>query len=510
MNHNWCRSQLLFVAGSVVSVLTGASSAEELYRVTDLGTLGGQYSSARALNASGQVTGFSLTGDERDGFVPFLWSGGTMRRLGTEADTFDFGFGSGVAINNAGQVAGNFEDETGDESFAFRSVGTTIQDLGTLGGFRVAAQAINASGQVAGFSTKANFQRRAFFWNGSTMKDLGTLGGTESAATDINNAGQVTGFATTAGSLTHAFLWNGTTLKDLGTLGGTYSSGSAINSSGHVVGKSLLASSPFEHAFLWNGAKMIDLGTLGGDTSFAVAINTAGQVTGSAAVASQRMHAFLLDGGTMLDLGVLSGTDSNAFAINDLGQVTGTYVPAGDGQFHAFIWNGTAMRDLNARVDPSDPLKPFVKLHSGLDINKRGQIAASGRDSRKPDDHGYLVTPLEFRITFIEPATKSNGRLGEVLPVKISLTKESGERISDARAASLAATPCKVKFSASGAQSRTAVCMKYDAIANVFYFNWALGTSGTGSTDLKVAATYKFSMPEIITTTKSRTVSIIQ
>ena len=52
--------------------------------------------------------------------------------------------------------------------------------------------------------------------------------------------------------------------------------------------------------------------------------------------------------------------------------------------------------------------------------------------------------------------------------------------------------------------------MKYNATTNEFYFNWKLGTAGTGSTALKVAATYKFSMPETITTTESRTISIIQ
>ena len=64
----------------------------------------------------------------------------------------------------------------------------------------------------------------AFLWDGTTMQDLGTLGGSYSGGLAINASGQVTGIATTASdAVTHAFLWDGTTMQDLGTLGGTFS-----------------------------------------------------------------------------------------------------------------------------------------------------------------------------------------------------------------------------------------------------------------------------------------------
>ena len=54
-------------------------------------------------------------------------------------------------------------------------------------------------------------------------------------------------------------------------------------------------------------------------------------------------------------------------------------------------------------------------------------------------------------------------------------------------------------------------CMLYNATSKrVHYFSSKLGTSGTGPVTLKVSASYKFSMPKTITTTKSRTISIIQ
>ena len=65
---------------------SGWASAETLYRLTDLGTLGGTQSEASAMNASGQVTGkSSVTGDASS--HAFVWDGTSMRDLGTLGGT---------------------------------------------------------------------------------------------------------------------------------------------------------------------------------------------------------------------------------------------------------------------------------------------------------------------------------------------------------------------------------------------------------------------------------------
>ncbi len=504
---------VLIVGVLVLSLISGSATAQQLYRLTDLGTLGGPYSYVRKINESGQATGVTSTANPRDGEVPFLWNGSAMKRIGTEADTFDNGYASGLDINSSGQATGFFQDR--DFIFgttAFRADGMTFEILGSLGGSTTVGWAINDSGQVVGYSSNANERSRAFHWNGSMMKSLGTLGGPRSYASDINASGQVTGSASiTNDAASHAFVWNGTKLQDLGTLGGTNSDGSSINALGHVAGISSTKGDVFKRAFFWNGTRMIDLGTLGGAHSELGDMNDVDQITGTADTGSGQPHAFVWDHGTMTNLGVPGGgTESHGIAINELGQVTGWYFPAGDGTQHALLWNGSTMKDLNALIDSSDPLKQFVKLFNGNDINKRGQVGADGRDSRLNQDHAYLVTPLEYQIVVVEPAANSKWKLGTTVPIKIALAKSNGQRISDARAADLVATPCKVKFSTSGAQSKAASCMKYDATANVFYFGWKLGTTGTGATTLKTAATYKYSMPETITTTKTRSVAIIQ
>ena len=75
-----------------------------------------------------------------------------------------------------------------------------ITDPGTLsGGQDTDGTDLNASGQATGFSRAgAAFLPHAFLWDGTTMQDLGTLGGSASFGNDINDAGQVTGRADTA------------------------------------------------------------------------------------------------------------------------------------------------------------------------------------------------------------------------------------------------------------------------------------------------------------------------
>jgi probable HAF family extracellular repeat protein len=92
----------------------------------------------------------------------------------------------------------------------------------------------------------------------------------------------------------------------------------------------------------------------------------------------------------MQDLGTVGGTSSHGVAINDKGQVTGSASTADDPEPHAFLWNGSAMQDLN---DLIHPLQPNVTLTGGVAINDRGQILANGFDSNLHQEHAYLLSP---------------------------------------------------------------------------------------------------------------------
>ena len=69
---------------------------------------------------------------------------------------------------------------------------------------------MNDSGQVVGArNTPGDTAEHAFSWTeAGGMVDLGTLGGTRSSAVAVNASGQVVGQSTTAGDAsTHAVLW---------------------------------------------------------------------------------------------------------------------------------------------------------------------------------------------------------------------------------------------------------------------------------------------------------------
>ena len=72
---------------------------------------------------------------------------------------------------------------------------------------------------------------------------------------------------------------------------------------------------------------------------------------------------------------------------------------------------------------------------------------------------------------FFPPAPNSHWKAGQTVPIKVALADASGRWISDAAAAALVGDPCRVTFSASGAQTRSATCMRYDAANDQFITN---------------------------------------
>jgi probable HAF family extracellular repeat protein len=147
-------------------------------QMTDLGTLGGTFSEALAVNRTGDVAGDS------NGHV-FLVDNGKMTDLGP---------GTAAGINDFGEIAG-----TAQHAFLISGGKQTIlPDLSSYGGGISGASGINNNHQIVGGSDNAQGWGHAVLWHNGTITDLGTLGGTQSAAYAINNLGRVTGWAHTA------------------------------------------------------------------------------------------------------------------------------------------------------------------------------------------------------------------------------------------------------------------------------------------------------------------------
>ncbi len=270
--------------------------------VKDLGTLpGGTSSSAAGINASGQVVGSS---DRGDGLVhAFLYANGVMTDLGTlpgGATSY------ATAINDNGQIVGYSDTRQPNTSWpqpehAFSYSNGKMTDLGNLGSsFAVwsRANAINASGQVVGYSLTDDGDRHAFLYSGGQMINLKTLGGSESVALGINSLGHVVGWSGLINdSANRAFIYTGGTLVDMGSPDSGFKTARSINSSDAAVGYT--PNSGDGPAFLYTPATGIrDLNSLIDSSKYflreAYAINEAGQIIASGRYADLHSGNFLL------------------------------------------------------------------------------------------------------------------------------------------------------------------------------------------------------------------------
>ncbi|MDD2760372.1 MAG: hypothetical protein PHH11_08760 [Methylomonas sp.] len=247
--------------------------------------------SAKGINDSGQVVGDSVVDYYSGATHGVLWQAGSNTPSGLR--TIDGTNSYANAINAGGQIVGS-ASVYGAYHAVWWATASEIFDLGTAGGSNSGAYGINDSGQVVGWSqTSDNAASHAALWQidpalwqgGTSAIDLGTLGGTNSYAEAINASGQVVGWSGIYGNAgVHAALWQpgSTTPTDLGTLGGD-SGARSVNAGGQVVGHSITVGGE-EHAVMWQAgsASPIDLNTLvalsSGFLNNAMGINDAGQI----------------------------------------------------------------------------------------------------------------------------------------------------------------------------------------------------------------------------------------
>jgi len=310
------------------------------------------------------------------------------------------------AVNNSGNVVGTSFVNNGLGTYYARAFyyDGKMHNLGTIGGAFSNANDINDFNQVVGTSNNLAGDSRAFLYDG-TMKELGTLGGNYSRASAINNSGFIVGnSSTTNNGNSRAFLYDGT-MHNLGTFGrnnNTYAS--EINDAGVIIGSSL--SSP---DIIYYGGMYFDLGPFVCDYSSVYAINNNGMLAGAMATDLGFFHAFSFDG-IIHDLGTLGGDFSYAFAINDSGATVGKSGTNNIGDYHAFLYDGGTMHDLNDLIfEGSDWL-----LYEARDINNLGQIVGTGMING--ENRAFLLNPV--------PIPGANWLLGSGLAGLVGLRRK--------------------------------------------------------------------------------------
>ena len=279
--------------------------------------------------------------------------------------------------------------------------GYLVEDLGTLpGDVSAVAWAINARGDVVGWSNGPNGTRAFLYTDSGGMVELpGLPDRPRAVARDINDAGDIVGSANAGGTdLGHAVLWaNGGPAQDLGTLAvGFYSEAWGINNVGQVVGSSHVNGGSFGvHAFLYTQeGGLVDL-TPDSDTGYAKDINDAGQVTGYK-TAFGGYHAFRWQAGTFVDLGVLPNfAHSFGYAINASGVVTGSSSSASGNSERLFrSIEGGGLQDLGGTGEHN----------VALGINASGQVVgATGQSNSRAVLHTDAAG-LRNLNTLIDPS----------------------------------------------------------------------------------------------------------
>jgi probable HAF family extracellular repeat protein len=216
----------------IAGLSNGSQTRAFLWRegsIHDLGTLGGPDACSYSLNEQGEVVGGAYTNNIPNSTTgiptedPFLWippvrnfNNAKMIDLGTLGGTF----GAAFAVNSHGHVIGE-SNLTGDTTFHpflwTSSKGMT--DLKTFGGSTGTANAINNAGEVVGVADLQGDQDHdAFLWRKGHLIDLGNLGST-SSATSINSSSQIVGGSHLNAVDQGAFLWeNGGPMVDLNDL----------------------------------------------------------------------------------------------------------------------------------------------------------------------------------------------------------------------------------------------------------------------------------------------------
>jgi len=284
---------------------------------------------------------------------------------------------SARAINSAGTIVGYYIPDGGGLR-AFSYSGGAMTDLGFSG----YAMAISDSGQVVG-TYRPDGVPSIFSYSSGVLSNLGPSNH-DGPAMDVNISGTIVGSRGPLG----AFTYSGGTYTNL-SLGGDSSEAFAINSSGTVVGSSARSGSGGFYVFSYSGGVISDLNLSGR----AYDINDLGTIVG---ISFPSGNAFSYAGGIMTSLGTLGGSQAEAYGINNSGIIVGRSYLSGGSDYHAFVYAGGEMLDLNLITGGL-----MTTLDQAHDINDDGQIVASGANGRS-----YLLLPTSTPPSAVpEPST---------------------------------------------------------------------------------------------------------
>lgn len=201
----------------------------------------------RGANSVGVIVGHTRINDATLGWIEHAarWQNGALSDLGTLGGNYSYAYD----VSEPGWIVGVSSLPGELTRHAAMWINGAIRDLGTLGGTSSQAYAINESGEIVGWAQTANGEPHAFLFttdaggNVVTRTDLGSIHG-YSYAYGINSVAQVVGT-----SASRAVLWDAGMLIDLNARipahsGWRLDAAWAINDSGEIAGMGALKGLP--------------------------------------------------------------------------------------------------------------------------------------------------------------------------------------------------------------------------------------------------------------------------
>ena len=248
-----------------------------------------------------------------------------------------------TSINNAGTIVGGYENASGLIT-GFSLSGTTYTSFSYPGAAATYGIGINDAGTIVGYyQLTSGGPDYGFSLSGTTYSPLNYPGAPQTKLTGINNAGTIVGTYTYTNALGNhavAFYLSGgtyTTLNPPGSNGTSYTNGNSINNTGTIVG-GYSDGTGLDKGFSLSGTtyKSFEYPGASAEGTWADGINNAGTIAGTYQDASGAGHGFVLSGTTFTPLNYPGGSNTNAMGINDAGTLVGVYTDA-SGNWQGFL-----------------------------------------------------------------------------------------------------------------------------------------------------------------------------
>jgi probable HAF family extracellular repeat protein len=321
-----------------------------------------------------------------------------------------------TSMNDRGELVGYVrygEDVSPNQAVLWRK-GQLI-DLGArIGHAESRASAINDHGDVVGSYSDDGHEFHAFMLRHGRVVDIeGVPGEGSTLAFDINNKRQVIVGRTERPELPNYatasfYLWkrgSATLLEPLEPADGAYPN--HMNDRGITAGISVGLESTAFRPVLWQDGTVMSLGMPeGAESADALDINNRGQVAVNVVTHVEERYfirPYIWHEGEFTELQLMGDAPYGAplTGINDRGVAIGsTSTIRGESvEEIPTVWRNGQAADLNTLICSGDPLQPYVRLAptqqgaAALLINNRGQILATGYDSRSPWGSYFLLTP---------------------------------------------------------------------------------------------------------------------